>query len=386
MNKHKFFELIRNDKNIDFVGKSKFFLTLSAIVLGLGVVSILTRGFNYGVDFKGGTQVHVRFKNPVTANDIRASLEQVQLGEAAVQGFGDQGTNEYLIRVLPQDLNLETGKDEIQKRLDSLSPTSGTPAKVKYSEERMYVSYSGPVDAQKLSQVLSDLPRKDLIVENTTVFGQADNHEYAVQFAGAASRVAVALNKTFGEGSYETLQVEQVGAKVGGKLRAQAVGAVVISIVLILLYVWVRFDLEFAPGGVIALVHDALVILSVFSVFRLQFDLSTIAAVLTIVGFSINDTIVIYDRIRENKGKSKVLDISRLINQSLNETLSRTVLTSGTLFLASLALLIVGGPITFNFALAFVVGVISGTYSTIYIASPVTIWFYNYLQKKKAFA
>ena len=377
----KFFELIPSNTNFDFVNKSKWFYSVSILFILATFVSLATRGMNYGVDFKGGTQVHVRFKSTVTANQIREALGKVELSEAMVQGFGDAGSNEYLIRVLPEELNLEASKGEIQKRLDPLA--AGQAAQVHVSEERAYAVFPGPTDPQKIKDALADLPRKDLVVDSVAPFGSPDNHEYVVQFSGAASKIVRGLDAAFGGESFEILQTEAVGAKVGGKLRAQALGAVLISILLILIYVWIRFDLEFAPGGVIALAHDGLVILGVFSIFQLQFDLSIIAAVLTIVGFSINDTIVIYDRIRENLGKHKGMSIERVINLSLNETLGRTIITSTTLFLASLALLFMGGPITFNFALAFVIGVIAGSYSTIFIASPVTIAFHHYLHRKK---
>lgn len=381
---YKFFELIPTGTNIDFVGKSKWFFGASVIFITVSLVSIFAKGFNYGVDFKGGTQVHVKFKKATSANDLRKALDAVNLAESMVQGFGEDNQQEYLIRVLPQDLKLEGMRVDFQKALDSLSPSPGVPARLRFSEERLYVAYENPVSHEAIESGLKPSLPQGLLIEAVEPFGQKDNHEYVIRFAGAAAKIQQALSSAFGAESFETLQIEQVGAKVGDKLRAQAVGAILISILLILIYVWARFDLEFAPGAVIALVHDALVILGIFSLFDLQFDLSIVAAVLTIVGFSINDTIVIYDRIRENKGKTKTFDIARLINESLNETLGRTILTSFTLLLAALSLLFVGGPITYNFSLAFVVGVISGSYSTLYVATPITIYFYNYLQKRKA--
>ncbi len=174
-----------------------------------------------------------------------------------------------------------------------------------------------------------------------------------------------------------------MGEKVGSELRTQALGAVLISIIFILLYIWFRFDFEYAPGAILALIHDAMAVLGIFSILRLQFDLTSIAAVLTIVGFSINDTIVTYDRIRENM-KNLTTDFPNLINTSINETLGRTILTSMTLFMACLILYFFGGPITQNFAFALCVGLISGTYSTIFIASPLTIYIRRYMQQKSA--
>jgi preprotein translocase SecF subunit len=199
---------------------------------------------------------------------------------------------------------------------------------------------------------------------------------------GSQTKVSQALHQVFGDHSFETLQVETVGPKVGKELRLQAVGAVLISIIFILIYVWFRFEFEFAPGAIVALVHDALAILAVFSMFQIPFDLSIVAAVLTIVGYSINDTIVLFDRVRENIKLSRDPSLPAIINLSINQTLSRTILTSGTVLFASLPLMFLGGPITFNFALAFTIGIVVGTYSSSFVASPITIYVRNYLQHK----
>ena len=169
----KFFELIPSNTNFDFVNKSKWFYSVSILFILATFVSLATRGMNYGVDFKGGTQVHVRFKSTVTANQIREALGKVELSEAMVQGFGDAGSNEYLIRVLPEELNLEASKGEIQKRLDPLA--AGQAAQVHVSEERAYAVFPGPTDPQKIKDALADLPRKDLVVDSVAPFGSPDN-------------------------------------------------------------------------------------------------------------------------------------------------------------------------------------------------------------------
>ncbi len=382
----KFFEIIPSGTKIDFIGKSFYVFLLSGFLMLGTLVLIFTRGLNYGVDFKGGTEIHVRFQDQLQAADIRKVLEPIGVEDAIVQGFGEKRSGEFLIRVQPEDLNLEAHKIPITQALNRAGPNhnqGGEEAKIRFSEERLYVTYSKEADTTRIKSELEQLKILNLSVDSVSRFGTTGANEYLVQFSGVANRIISAFKTQIGTGKFEVLQVEQVGAKVGSELRMQAIGAILISIVLILIYVWFRFDLEFAPGAIVALIHDAFMVIGVFSLFRLQFDLSIVAAILTIVGFSVNDTIVIYDRIRENIKKAKDINLPLLINESINESLGRTILTTGTVLMTTVTLLLLGGPITFNFALAFTVGLISGVYSTVYVASPLTIYFYTYLQRKR---
>jgi preprotein translocase SecF subunit len=246
----------------------------------------------------------------------------------------------------------------------------------------MYPVFNSSQDEAAIEQAIADLKLDNASVQFVSPFGKAARNEYLVQFAGASTRIIDTLEQTQGADRFEVLQVEEVGQKVGSELRTQALGAVLISILFILGYIWFRFDFEFSPGAIVALVHDSIAVLGVFAFLQLPFDLSTVAAVLTIVGFSINDTIVTYDRIRENLKKVKGMGFVDIVNKSINETLSRTVLTSITLLMATLMLLFYGGVITQNFALALTLGVVFGTYSTVFIASPLTIYTRKYFASK----
>ncbi|MCI5072460.1 protein translocase subunit SecF [bacterium] len=375
-----FFRLVPLKPRVPFVKISKVTLLLSIAVLFVCAFLLLTKGLNYGVDFKGGTQMHLRFNQTMSAAQIRSILEPLGLSNASVQDFGEGGSQEFLIRVPPKEVDYSTYNETITQAL-------GNPKdlKLRFGQERVYIFGSEIADAENIKSAFNALKIEDLSVASVTPYGSLDQQEWMVQFAGVSKRVLEGLNAAVGnKENVEVLQIENVGAKVGRELRNQAIGSVLFSIMLILIYIWFRFDLEFAPGAILALVHDALFVLGVFSLFQLQFDLSIVAAVLTIVGFSINDTIVVYDRVRENLQNMKGKAFEEVVNISVNETLSRTLLTSGTLFLAAIALLYFGGPITENFALSFTIGVIVGTYSTIFIASPLTIYFYKYIQKRKA--
>lgn len=229
-------------------------------------------------------------------------------------------------------------------------------------------------------------------LENSTIqaFGAADNREFLIRTPETAAdlklltdRIDSALAKTFGAGTYEIRRVEAVGPKVGKDLSQKAVLALALSWAAMLVYIAWRFEFRYAVGGILALIHDVLVTVAVLSLLNMEFTLNTVAALLTIIGFSINDTIVIYDRIRENVKKKIRADLRQIVNVSVNETLSRTVLTSLTVFMVLLALLFLGGPVIFDFSFALFVGVVAGCYSTVFIASPFVLFMERFAPSKR---
>ncbi len=379
----KFFRLVPDNPNIPFMKYGNVFFIIGILITLTSLSFLFTKGLNYGVDFRGGTEVFVRFPGNPAANDIRETLAAIGYTEAGVQSYGDVNKGEYLIRVESEDLKLKSYQANFQTALDSLA-SKDQPALVRYSEDRLYVIYDKPVDPEQIKTALAKVQDQKIQIDHISKFGRASVNEYIVQFSGAGNRIVNALKAKFGETKVEVLQIEEVGQKVGGELRQQALGAVLISMLLLLVYIWFRFDFEFAPGAILALVHDTSVILGVFALFQLPFDLASIAAVLTVVGYSINDTIVTYDRARENMKKFHGKSFEDIINFSINETLGRTILTSITVLMATGTLYYLGGPITENFALALCVGVICGVYSTMCVASPVTIYIRRYMMKKAA--
>lgn len=229
-------------------------------------------------------------------------------------------------------------------------------------------------------------------LENSTIqaFGAADNREFLIRTPETAAdlklltdRIDSALAKTFGAGTYEIRRVEAVGPKVGKDLSQKAVLALALSWAAMLVYIAWRFEFRYAVGGILALIHDVLVTVAVLSLLNMEFTLNTVAALLTIIGFSINDTIVIYDRIRENVKKKIRADLRQIVNVSVNETLSRTILTSLTVFMVLLALLFLGGPVIFDFSFALFVGVVAGSYSTVFIASPFVLFMERFAPSKR---
>jgi preprotein translocase subunit SecF len=249
--------------------------------------------------------------------------------------------------------------------------TGGTVMQVRVAE------VAGPVDEGRLREATSELDVPDLTIVRV---GSEADRTFLVSLSQAAEErrdLPVEIRKQLSErlgGPVELQRVESIGPRVGGELRRAGLLAFVFSWIAILVYVWFRFDLRYAPGGVIALIHDVVVTAGVFVLFRIEFDLNVLAALLVIVGYSINDTIVIYDRIRELMELRGSTNIESVVNQAVNQTLSRTLLTSGLTLLSVLAILIFGGPVLFGFALALTIGVLAGTYSTVYVASALLIF------------
>jgi len=289
-------QIIKHDINIDFVGKRKLALIVSAVMILIGLASLVVNGGpNYGIDFVGGTLVQVKFAENTDAARIKDGLGSLELGSVVVQRFGDD-PNEFLIRVQ------ESGEG------------------------------------------------KDL-----------------------SGLISGSLESVYGEGKVDIRRVEMVGPQVGKDLRQKGLLSISYAMIGILVYIAWRFELRYAIGAIIALLHDVLITLGAFSITGREIDLPIIAAFLAIIGYSLNDTIIVYDRIRENYGKHQKLGFGEVVNRSINETLSRTFLTSGTTLLVVLALFIFGGGVIHNFAFAMLVGILVGTYSSIFVASPLLI-------------
>jgi preprotein translocase subunit SecF len=289
---------------IDFASKFKFFSLLSLLLFAATLVLFVTKGLNYGVDFRGGAEVQVQFKKTLAADDLRSSLSSLSQPISSLQSIEIAGTqgSAYLIKLQnTQDLNLAS---------------------------------------QELTQKLAAI---------------------------------------YGEGGFEILKNDIVGPKAGKELRLSAFQAMVWAMLAIMIYVALRFDYKYSPGAIVALIHDVMVIILVFLLTQKEFSLQIVAAILAIIGYSVNDTVVIYDRVREIENAEPHKPITTVINQAMNETFSRTILTALTTFIVTMIMYVMGGGVIHDFFLALNIGVVAGTYSTIYIASPVTVlmdrWF-----------
>jgi len=378
-------EFIRHDTNIGFIPNAPKFLLGSGILVLLSWIVTLIMGLNYGIDFAGGTEIQVKFKNTVGISDIRAALDSMPGIKSEVQSFGAASKNEFLLKlarisyVTPERKTaLETGlKNEFEDkgfRRFFHSESGGDKVEFTVNEK---------VDEAKIKDIFK---AADLEVNEVTVTGSEGRFVYRSVLAGLGPHVSAALETKFGKDTFEILRLDSVGPKVGAELKQKGFLALLYAIIGILIYIAFRFDFRFAPGAIVALVHDVSITVGIFAFLGIEFTIPTIAAILTIVGYSINDTIVVYDRIRENLSKAKVKPLEVVVNESINQTLSRTILTSFTTLLVVVSLLIFGGSIIFDFALALFIGISVGTYSSIFIASPIMIYLYRFIEKRSVAA
>jgi preprotein translocase subunit SecF len=377
---------------IDWMGKKWYFIGLSLILLVAGLVSIaVRRGLVYGIDFRGGTLVYVKFSKQPDLDAIRGELKRVNLGGATIQRYGAALDNEVIIGLdvgtTASTDALDAGKRAIvgalagqygvgpAGKVDFNNASPQTVAEHLVVADPLRLAYKGSDEvlsgyrqlAEALVNFRNSPPHSGLIADFQELRG----------VAGVTPAVLDTLGKDFYLSQYAVRNTEIVGPKVGTDLRRQAIYVTLAGLAAMLVYIWFRFELIYGVAAVIATFHDVLITLGIFSLLNKEISLTVIAALLSLVGYSMNDTIVVFDRIRENVRLTKRENFLDLVNRSVNQTLSRTILTSGLTFLAVLSLYLFGGEVINGFALTLVIGVIIGTYSSIAVASPILVFFYQ---------
>ena len=312
-------EFLKKDLAIDFLGRRRVAAIVSSVLVVVCLAAILVRGINFGLDFTGGTLVEIRYGEQVSVDDVREELAATGIEDTTVQYFG---TNRDVLIRLPS------------------GPESGSAA-------------------EQSTQIIETLrkPYGEVLVESL-----AGGLQSCTRNDGSVSDCFVQMRR-----------VEFVGPKVGQELADQGGLAMLYALIGILVYVAWRFEWRFAIGAVAALVHDVVITVGIFSIFQVDFSLAVLAAILAVIGYSLNDTIVVFDRSRENFRKSRSGTAIEIMNRSLNQTLRRTILTSTTTLLVVLTLLLFGGEVIWGFAFALLIGVLVGTYSSIFVASPVVL-------------
>ncbi len=372
------FQIVPPDVNVQFIPNAKKFVTFSGILMAVSLVLYLVMGLNFGIDFAGGTEMQVKFKSETPVQDIREAVESVEnLPSVEVQSFGGlQEENEVLIKIGDISFVNESMSDKLESELKSTFKDQNLKNYEHKTAGGDTLSFATKteIDEAKLKDMLS---KYNIPAHKIDHKERGDRLYYTVVLSGLHDRVTSALEQKFGKDSFEILRDDSVGPKVGARLKEQSFYAIIYALGLILLYIAIRFDIRFAPGAIIALVHDVLITVGMLALFQIEFSTATIAALLTIVGYSLNDTIIVYDRIRENMPKVRQLGLDEVVNRSVNQTLSRTILTSGTTLLVVGSLMIFGGGVIFDFAAAMLMGIFVGTYSSIYIASPMMIYIYK---------
>ena len=358
--------LIKPGTKIDFVAGRRIAAVFSVIMVSASLVLFFVKGPNWGIDFTGGTEVHLKFNESVQIGEVRTALTQLDLGSDAVQQIGTDEEGEYVIRIQDPEFGTAETRANVESALKS-SFGEGWIDETDFTAEvgaRLTVRYTGDkVTIDDVQAAVDGIP-------GAKAAPALDDNVVYVNLPGLASQIGGKLRGSLPDRDFKVLQVDSVGPKVGGELRRQGFIAIVATLALILVYVGFRFELAFAPGAVLALFHDVSVVVGIFTLTGHEFNLPMIGALLTIIGYSLNDTIVIYDRIRENMSRYRRKDTPALINTSINETLGRTLATSITTGCAMMAFLTLGGPVIETFALAILMGVIFGTYSTVWVASP----------------
>lgn len=365
-------EFIKPGRVFDFMRYRTPAVVFSSIVVLASIASVFWPGPKLGIDFAGGTEVQLQFRGDVPVAELRETLEGLGYESPDVIEISGR-ENQYLVRVnqvtaLPADI-----VDTIQEHLTSALSVGVSAVRVSAGGDKVSVRLDGDAELSAIRAALVD-SGVDVRGE-VRRFGPESDHRYEADLVGVADRMVAQLSDTLAErGPESPLRIEWVGPRAGEQLRNGAIKALIYAIGFIMLYVAFRFDLRFAPGGILALLHDAIVTVGIFVLLRKEFNLTTIASLLTIIGYSINDTIVIYDRIRENMARHRDKTLADIINISTSEMLSRTFITSGVTLLAIVPFFFWGTQVIFDIALALFIGFVAGIYSTIYIAAPVTEW------------
>jgi len=376
-------ELFR-DTHIDFMKYRRFWIILSLLLVLGGLYAIFgPHHLNMGIDFAGGTQITLGFNQTPNLDKVRQVLEREGMKAPEIQRYGKPEENEVIVKTTAIKGNEEGNRDKMitalsrefnpgQTGFDLNQASTDAIATLLISADPDKVAAQGPEAARAHYTEVGAA-----IVRDRSHNSLFKDYSRVAKLPGVTPAALSVLQSQGHLGSFTVLGVENVGPQVGGELRKQGFLAVLMSLLGMLAYIWFRFELRFGIGAVMASLHDVAVTLGLFTLLGFEFNLTTIAAFLTLVGYSVNDTVVIFDRMRENMRKSRRKPLLELMNDSINETLSRTIMTSGLTFLTVLALLVLGGDVLRGFAFVMTIGIIVGTYSSIYVASPFALLWEN---------
>jgi preprotein translocase subunit SecF len=378
-------EFFRNT-NIDFLGKKWYFLAFSLVFSVAGVFSMLFwHGIPYGVDFRGGTLVYVKFSHTPNDNALRAAMDRAGLHNAKIQRYDQPSNNEVLIDLDVQETSeqaLDRGKTQIINTLETNAPAgkvdlnnASSLAIKNYLMDKDPMHLGSDADQKYTQQAQAIIDARDK--GQGGVLSSFDQLKSSVDPAAVVS-----LPDGFYLSDFSVRNVEIVGPQVGAQLRKQALLATAYSLAGMLIYLGFRFEWIYGIAAVVTVFHDTLITVGFFSLLNKDISLTVIAAILTLIGYSNNDTIVVFDRIRENIKLMRREKLSEIVNRSINQTLSRTILTAGLTFLTVLALYLFGGEVLRGFSLALVIGILIGTYSSIAIAAPILVAYQDWRIEK----
>ncbi|MEW6196463.1 MAG: protein translocase subunit SecF [Bacteroidota bacterium] len=372
--------------NIDFMKKRSLFYLVSSIIIFLGILSIILRGLVFGIDFKGGSEIAIQFDKPVDISSVRKNIDNLGLGNVEVKTFG--GSTGILLRTEIQELPVKVlpqVKSKIDNIISSIYP--GLQRQI-IDSSATSITYNFP--EPNYAEVLAN--RLYSAGFQTAKVSEEPTNTGIVVRLGIADWLKENLSEKYTDNPFTVLKEEKVGPKIGQELKTDALLAVFISLLVILIYLGFRFKFTFAVGAVAALFHDVLITLGIFALLyglipglNLEISVTVVAAFLTLVGYSINDTVVVFDRVRENIKIHKTLPLEENMNKAINKTMSRTIITGFTTLLTVIVLLLIGGEVLKGFAFALFLGIITGTYSSIFVASAFVLEVANRTNKKVEF-
>jgi preprotein translocase subunit SecF len=379
--------------NFDFLRYKWPFIAASLVLSVAGLLSLLVRGGpRLGIEFKGGMLMTAKFEagKPIdqVVEQVRSALTRALPSPPSVQTF-ENGSNE--IEIGTDGADDATLAKNRQIVVDTLAKTFGQPRNGKLDLNNATAGQLAErlrIPLQKAGVQLSDDQINQL---SASILAYRDQHgglltnfDELKTIPGLTAQVLTVLNQESYLAPYTAARnIEIVGPKVGADLSHQAIEATLLALAGMLVYIWFRFEWIYGVGAVLAVLHDTIITIGIFSILNKEITLTVIAALLTLVGYSMNDTIVIFDRIRENLSLNRRERLVDVINRSVNQTLSRTVMTSGLTFIAVLALFLFGGPVLHGFSLALVIGIIIGTYSSVFVASPIVLFWHDWADKRK---
>ena len=377
-------ELFR-DTHIDFMKYRRFWIILSLLLVLGGLYAIFgPHTLNMGIDFAGGTQITLGFNHTPDLAQIRQVMEREGMRDSVIQRFNKPEANQVIVKTRAIKGNEEGNRDKVVAALNREFNPGQSGFDLNQAGADQITAFLVQADPDKVAAQGPEAarahyaPMAEAIFKDRSQNGLLTDLSRVSKLPGVSPAVVATLQSQARLGTFTVLGVENVGPQVGGELRKQGFLAVLMSLLGMLGYIWFRFELRFGIGAVMASLHDVVVTLLFFWAFGLEFNLTTIAAFLTLIGYSVNDTVVIFDRMRENMRKSRRKPLIEIMNDSINQTLSRTIMTSGLTFLSVLALLVLGGDVLRGFAFVMTVGLIVGTYSSVYVASPFALLWEKY--------
>jgi preprotein translocase subunit SecF len=378
---------IIGETHIPFLSYRKIFVTISAIVVGLGLVWLAVgllnpaiTGLRFGIDFTGGTQVLAKFRDAPDLDRLRAALAPVSPDAPVIQRFDEAEKNQVLIRVqVPAGEQADLTRPILERLASEFNADVGRRFDLNTQGSQALTLLLADADPDRVAAGGADTsthyaPMAESVLEYRKqhgIFNSLDELDAVAELSPAARS---AIRERAAVGAFALLGVESVGPAVGADLKKAATLAIALSLLGMLVYVWVRFQLPYGIGAVVALFHDVVTTLTALMITQREINLPTVAALLTLVGFSVNDTVVIFDRVRENLRLRRGERLEDIMDLSINQTLSRTIITSGTVLMVVLPLFIFGGEVINTFAFVLLVGLFVGVYSTVFVASPVALW------------